>query len=241
MENVIKTVNLRKLYTTEEVETTALDGIQIEIKKGESLGIIGPSGAGKTTILNLLTNFYRPTSGKIIVNDFDLNNLNNILFRKNISYLPQNPELFNDTIRNNLLMGLKKKYTDRSLIKILNDCYCEFISDLPNKLDSVVGDRGLLLSGGQRQRLVIARAVINKSNIIILDEATTGLDDYSEKKTLETLKKIKKNTIQIISSHRINTVKNTDKILYINKENNYLFGKTHLLIKQKTIKKFFNK
>ncbi len=215
--------------------------LNFSLHKGESLGIVGRSGSGKTTILNLLTNFYKPISGMILINNKNINCLDTDSFRKRISYLPQNPELFNDTIRNNLLYGLKKKIDDKFLIDLLKKCYCEFISDLPEKLDSKVGDRGLLLSGGQRQRLVIARAILNNSDLIIMDEATTGLDDYSEKRSLQTLKSIKSSTIQIISSHRMNTIKNTDKILFIDKNKGYIFGKTKHLLNSKKIRDFFKK
>ena len=98
-----------------------------------------------------------------------------------------------------------------------------------------------MLSGGQRQRLVIARAILNNSDLIIMDEATTGLDDYSEKRSLQTLKSIKSSTIQIISSHRMNTIKNTDKILFIDKNKGYIFGKTKHLLNTKKIRDFFKK
>ena len=123
---------------------------------------------------------------------------------------------------NNLLVGINNK-VDKKILDVLNDCFCDFIYDLPKKLDNIVGDRGMLLSGGQRQRLVIARAVLNKSELIILDEATNGLDESSEMKIKETLKKFKKNTMQIICSHRISTIENTDKLLYLNNGKNKLF------------------
>ena len=162
-------------------------------------------------------------------------------FRKKISYLPQNPELFNDTIKNNLLLGISRNIEDEELIYVLNECYCDFVFRLPKKLESTVGDKGMLISGGQRQRLVIARAILNKSELIILDEATSGLDEKSESKIKSTLRKIKNDTIQIISSHRISTIENTDKLLYLGHSEFNKFGQTKKLLNDNRIMNLFNK
>ena len=198
---------------------------------GQSLGIIGQSGSGKSTLLNILTGFYSPISGNIKINKKKMNELNLLEFRKKISYLPQNPELLNDSIINNLVIGNKRRIEKKEIKKVIKECYGDFIFDLPDGLNTIVGDRGLMLSGGQRQRLVIARAILNNSELLILDEATNGLDENSEKKIIDTLFNLKSKLIQIISSHRISTIENTDKLIYLVKGKIKYFGKTKILLK----------
>ncbi len=170
-----------------------------------------------------------------------MNELNLLEFRKKISYLPQNPELLNDSIINNLVIGNKRRIEKKEIKKVIKECYSDFIFDLPDGLNTIVGDRGLMLSGGQRQRLVIARAILNNSELLILDEATNGLDENSEKKIIDTLFNLKSKLIQIISSHRISTIENTDKLIYLVKGKIKYFGKTKILLKKPDIKAFFNK
>ena len=133
-----------------------------------------------------------------------------------------------------------KEELKKEIKKVIKECYGDFIFDLPDGLNTIVGDRGLMLSGGQRQRLVIARAILNNSELLILDEATNGLDENSEKKIIDTLFNLKSKLIQIISSHRISTIENTDKLIYLVK------GKLNILeklefAKKPDIKAFFNK
>ncbi len=218
-----------------------LSNINFKINRGESVGLIGESGSGKSTLLNVLTGFYKHKTGNLFINGKKIEQININDFRKKISYIPQSPELFNDTILNNLLVGMNNKVDKKKILDVLNDCFCDFIYDLPKKLDNIVGDRGMLLSGGQRQRLVIARAILNRSELIILDEATNGLDENSEMKIKETLIKFKKNTMQIVCSHRISTIENTDKLLYLENGKLIKFGKTKILLNDSKIKKFFNK
>ena len=154
-----------------------------------------------------------------------MNELNLLEFRKKISYLPQNPELLNDSIINNLVIGNKRRIEKKEIKKVIKECYSDFIFDLPDGLNTIVGDRGLMLSGGQRQRLVIARAILNNSELLILDEATNGLDENSEKKIIDTLFNLKSKLIQIISSHRISTIENTDKLIYLVKGKIKYFGR----------------
>ncbi len=231
--NVSFTYDNRKKY--------ALKNINLDLSYGQSLGIIGESGSGKSTLLNVLTGFYLPTLGFIKINDKKMNELNLFEFRKKISYLPQNPELLNDSIINNLVIGNDRRIKKEEIKKVIKECYCDFIFELPKGLNTVVGDRGLMLSGGQRQRLVIARAILNNSELLILDEATNGLDENSEKKIKNTLSNLKPKLIQIISSHRISTIENTDKLIYLVKGKIKYFGNTRILLKKPDIKKFFNK
>lgn len=228
-------------FTYDNREKHALKNINLDLSYGQSLGIIGQSGSGKSTLLNILTGFYSPISGNIKINKKKMNELNLLEFRKKISYLPQNPELLNDSIINNLVIGNKRRIEKKEIKKVIKECYSDFIFDLPDGLNTIVGDRGLMLSGGQRQRLVIARAILNNSELLILDEATNGLDENSEKKIIDTLFNLKSKLIQIISSHRISTIENTDKLIYLVKGKIKYFGKTKILLKKPDIKAFFNK
>ena len=237
--NSVKFENVFFKYEKKNINT--LNNISFAVHKGESLGLIGSSGSGKSSLLNILTGFYKIDAGKILINNSDLNKMHIKNFRKRISYLPQTPELFNNTIKKNLLLGITRKVQSDELISVLKKCYCDFVFRFPEKLDSKVGDRGMLISGGQRQRLVIARAILNKSDLIILDEATNGLDEKSEKKIKYTLQKFKNKTIQIICSHRISTIENTDKLLYLDNGNLIKFGRTKTMLNDKMIKNFFNK
>ncbi len=228
-------------FSYEKNNKNILNDISFSINKGESLGLIGSSGSGKSTLLNILTGFYKIDTGKILINDKDLNKVHMKNFRQKVSYLPQNPELFNNTIKKNLLLGITRRIKNNELISVLKECYCDFVFRFPKKLEETVGDRGMLISGGQRQRLVIARAILNKSELIILDEATSGLDENSESRIKSTLKKIKSKTIQIVCSHRISTIENTDKLLYLENGKLIRFGKTKSMLNDKRIKNFFNK
>ena len=230
--------NLNFSYSNLRNQKNLVD-INFKINRGKSIGLIGESGSGKSTLLNILTGFYKHNSGHLFINNKKIKQLDVNHFRKKISYIPQSPELFNDTILNNLIIGIDREIDKKMILKILKDCYCDFIFNLPKKLDNIVGDRGMLLSGGQRQRLVIARAILNKSELIILDEATNGLDENSEMKIKKTLQRFKKNTIQIICSHRISTIENTDKLLYLNNGKLVFFGDTKINLNKEVIRKFF--
>ena len=236
----IKVKNLTHKYASNKINI--LEKVNLNLKLGQSVGLIGESGSGKSTLLNILTGFYKPQNGKIIINEQDINFINLSKYREKISYLPQNAELFNCSILENLTFGRKKnEISEKEINSCLESAHCKFVFDLPKKTEEIIGDRGQLLSGGQRQRLVIARAILNNSEILILDEATNGLDEASEKKIMETLKKIKNKSIQIICSHRISTIANTDKLIYLQKGKIYRFGNTKVLLKDKAIRNFFNR
>lgn len=240
-DNIDSVIFENVFFNYEKNNKNVLNDISFSINKGESLGLIGSSGSGKSTLLNILTGFYKIDSGKILINHKDLNKIHMKNFRQKVSYLPQNPELFHNTIKKNLLLGITRRIKKNELISVLKECYCDFVFHLPKKLEETVGDRGMLISGGQRQRLVIARAILNKSGLIILDEATSGLDENSESRIKSTLKKIKSKTIQIVCSHRISTIENTDKLLYLEDGKLIRFGKTKSMLNDKRIKNFFNK
>jgi subfamily B ATP-binding cassette protein MsbA len=197
-------------------EKSSLNNINLTIKKGEAIALVGSTGSGKTTIVNLLTRFYNPTSGNISINDEDIFSFEIESYRSNFSYVDQNVRLFNDTISGNIAFGQKETMPMDSIInaaKISNAI--EFIEKLDNKFDSNIGEDGVTLSGGQRQRLSIARAIAKDSPILILDEATSALDSATEKLVQSAIDKMQKDKTTIIIAHRLSTIQNADRIVVL--------------------------
>jgi subfamily B ATP-binding cassette protein MsbA len=195
---------------------TSLHQVDLTIKNGETIALVGPTGSGKTTLVNLLTRFYNPTSGKITINNEDISEFDLVSYRSNFSYVDQNVRLFNDSISGNIAFGQKNtmsKETITNAAKISNSN--EFIEKLDNKYDSEIGEDGVTLSGGQRQRLSIARAIAKDSPILILDEATSALDSATEKLVQSAINKMQKNRTTIIIAHRLSTIKNADRIVVL--------------------------
>ena len=197
-------------------EKSSLNNINLTIKKGETIALVGSTGSGKTTIVNLLTRFYNPTSGNILINDEDIISFELESYRSNFSYVDQNVRLFNDTISGNIAFGQKETMPMDLIIdaaKVSNAI--EFIEKLDNKFDSNIGEDGVTLSGGQRQRLSIARAIAKDSPILILDEATSALDSATEKLVQSAIDKMQKDRTTIIIAHRLSTIQNADRIIVL--------------------------
>lgn len=198
-----------------------LTGMSLEIPKGATVALVGQSGAGKTTIADLIVGLYRPEAGRILVDDTDLAAIDLRQYRARIAYVSQDPVLFHDTIRNNLTLGLEREVNDGELREACEQAGAwEFVAKRAEGLDAVVGDRGVQLSGGQRQRLVLARALLRQPEILILDEATSALDQESEQwiaRTLAALQSGRHLTIVIIA-HRYTTIQHADLIIEIRKE-----------------------
>ena len=195
---------------------SSLNNINLTIKKGEAIALVGSTGSGKTTIVNLLTRFYNPTSGNISINDEDIFSFEIESYRSNFSYVDQNVRLFNDTISGNIAFGQKETMPMDLIIdaaKVSNAI--EFIEKLDNKFDSNIGEDGVTLSGGQRQRLSIARAIAKDSPILILDEATSALDSATEKLVQSAIDKMQKDRTTIIIAHRLSTIQNADRIIVL--------------------------
>jgi subfamily B ATP-binding cassette protein MsbA len=195
---------------------SSLNNINLTIKKGETIALVGSTGSGKTTIVNLLTRFYNPTSGNILINDEDIISFELKSYRSNFSYVDQNVRLFNDTISGNIAFGQKETMPMDLIIdaaKVSNAI--EFIEKLDNKFDSNIGEDGVTLSGGQRQRLSIARAIAKDSPILILDEATSALDSATEKLVQSAIDKMQKDRTTIIIAHRLSTIQNADRIIVL--------------------------
>ena len=216
MNAVTGDIRYEKVSFSYDNETSSLNQINLTISNGETIALVGSTGSGKTTLVNLLTRFYSPTSGKITINNKDINEFDLVSYRSNFSYVDQNVRLFNDSISSNIAFGQKDKM---SLERITNAAKIsnsnEFIEKLDNKYDSEIGEDGVTLSGGQRQRLSIARAIAKDSPILILDEATSALDSATEKLVQSAINKMQKGRTTIIIAHRLSTIKNADRIIVL--------------------------
>lgn len=192
-----------------------LEGINLTILSNEKLAIVGKSGSGKTTLVNLIPRFYDISSGKLMIDSEDIENYSLRSLRSNISLVTQEVTLFNDTIFNNIAYG---KYTDDEVRRAVSSAHMdEFIDSLPDGLNTVVGDQGILLSGGQRQRIAIARALLKDAPILILDEATSALDSESEQHIQKALDQLMENRTTLVIAHRLSTIENADRIIVLSK------------------------
>ena len=203
---------------------------------------VGHSGAGKSTIINLLPRFYDPQQGKILIDDQDITKVALNSLRKNISLVSQDIILFDDTIKNNIayanLDASQEEIEEAAKYSFAN----EFIDKLPNKYESIIGENGIRLSGGEKQRLSIARAILKKSPIILLDEATSSLDAETENKIQKAITYLTKGRTTIVIAHRLSTILNADKIYVIDKGKVIGEGKhEELLNSSEVYKNFYEK
>ena len=195
-----------------------LDNVNIDIKSGESIALVGPSGGGKTTICNLIPRFYELTDGSIKIDGTDIRDVTLKSLRENIGIVQQDVYLFSGTVRENIEYG-NPGATDEEIFEAARLAGAgEFIEKLPNGFDTYVGERGVKLSGGQKQRISIARVFLKNPKILILDEATSALDNESEYLVQQSLERLAKGRTTITVAHRLTTVKNADKILVITKD-----------------------
>lgn len=196
---------------------SSLKDITLDVQAGETIAIVGPSGAGKSTLLNLVIGFIRPTSGSILLDGRDMNNLDLRTYRRFLSVVPQNTVLFEGTLRENILYGTRK-VDEAQLQKAIEDANAtEFIAKLPNGLDTVIGENGSKLSGGQRQRIAIARALIRNPRVLILDEATSALDTASETLIQQAMERLMKGRTTFVVAHRLSTIRNADRIVVLDR------------------------
>ncbi|MGA8707568.1 MAG: lipid A export permease/ATP-binding protein MsbA [Steroidobacteraceae bacterium] len=189
--------------------------ISLEVPPGTTVAIVGRSGSGKSTLVSLLPRFYDPTSGTVLIDGVDIREYPLFDLRRQISLVSQEVVLFNDTIRNNILFGATD-IDEAQLVAAARAAYVlEFVDPLPQGLDTLVGDRGVLLSGGQRQRIAIARALLRDTPILILDEATSALDTAAERHIQAALDQLVRNRTTFIIAHRLSTVEHADRILVL--------------------------
>ena len=198
-------------------EIKALNNISFDIDKGESIAIVGRTGSGKSTIINLISRMYKPTSGRIEIDGIPIEKINLKSLRSGISLVPQEALLFSDTISNNIAFGSKEELTQQTIEAVAEKAAIhDNIKGFPKGYQTIVGERGVTLSGGQKQRISIARALIRTSSILIFDDCLSAVDNETEEKILASIKKegVKKTTITI--SHRISSIQHVDKIIVLN-------------------------
>ena len=225
-----------------ENEVQTLDNINLQIDPGKMTALVGLSGSGKSTILNLIPRFYNVTSGKIKFDDQVINNLTLNSLRKEISLVSQDTTLFDDTIRNNIAYANLDASIEEITEAAKKSYASEFIEKMPDKYETIIGENGLRLSGGEKQRISIARAMLKKSSIILLDEATSSLDAETERKIQEALTLLTKNKTTVVIAHRLSTILNSDKIYVINAGKVVASGKHQDLLSSSSIyKNFYDK
>ncbi|WP_018931193.1 ABC transporter ATP-binding protein [Gracilibacillus lacisalsi] len=190
-----------------------LTDFQLEVKPGETIAFVGESGAGKSTILNLVTGFYRPSNGRILIDDVVMDDLSMRSFRKKIAVVPQNTILFSGSIRENITYGLAEVTEEEVQQAVQMANLQDIIDELPDGLETKIGEHGDRMSGGQRQRIAIARAFIRKPQMVILDEATSALDNVSEKLIQDAMQELIKGKTTFIVAHRLSTIRDADRIV----------------------------
>jgi len=232
--------NINFSYNAEEAIT--LKSISLDFEGGKMTSLVGHSGSGKSTIMSLIPRFYDAQSGDILIDNQSIYQTTIDSIRKEISMVSQETTLFDDTIKNNIKYA-KENATDEEVYEVAKLSFCEeFIKNLPNKFDTLIGENGVRLSGGEKQRLSIARAMMKKSSIILLDEATSSLDTETESKIQEALKILTKNKTTIVIAHRLSTILNSNNI-YVIDEGKVIDSGHHkdLMNKSKLYKSFYEK
>jgi len=202
-------------HYSDSSEAEVFSGLNLDIKPGEKIGLVGPSGGGKSTVTKLLLRFEDIQSGSICIDDQDIATVTQASLRVAITYVPQESLLFHRTIRENIMYG-NTKATEAEVERVAKDAYAhEFIMGLPKGYETVVGERGVKLSGGQRQRIAIARAMLKEAPILVLDEATSALDSESEKVIQEALWELMRTRTAVVIAHRLSTIQRLDRIIVL--------------------------
>jgi ATP-binding cassette subfamily B protein len=196
-------------------DVVALDKLSLQVNPGETVAFVGPSGAGKTTVVQLLQRFYDPNSGRVMLDGMDLQNLNRADFRQHMALVPQDPVIFAASARDNIRFG-RLDASDAEVEAAARAAAAhDFIAALPEGYDSFVGERGVMLSGGQKQRIAIARAILRDAPVLLLDEATSALDAESERAVQGAVDQMRAGRTTLIVAHRLATVKKADRIVVL--------------------------
>ena len=236
-------IEIKNVYFKYDVnENNVLENITLNFEGGKMTALVGHSGSGKSTILNLIPRFYQPEDGDLLIDNQSIYDAKISSLRENISLVSQETTLFDDTIKNNIKYA-NENVTDEEIFEVakLSNAH-DFIEKLPNKYETIIGENGVRLSGGEKQRISIARAMIKKSQIILLDEATSSLDSETEKKIQDALKILTENKTTIVIAHRLSTILNSNNIYLIDSGKVIDSGKHEdLLIKSKLYKNFYEK
>ena len=236
-------INLKNIsFKYNSNEDNVLKNINLDFKGGKMTSLVGHSGSGKSTILNLIPRFYDVQSGEITIDNQSIYNSKISSLRKHISLVSQETTLFDDTIKNNIKYA-NENASDEEICEVAKLSYCEeFIEKLPDKYETLIGEDGVRLSGGEKQRISIARAMLKKSSIILLDEATSSLDAETEKKIQDALKILTNNKTSIVIAHRLSTILNSDRIYVVQSGKIMDYGvHDELLIKSDIYKNFYEK
>jgi subfamily B ATP-binding cassette protein MsbA len=215
LENIQGRVEFRNVFFGYEDNADVLHGLSLSAEPGQTVALVGPSGSGKTTIMNLLTRFYDPRSGSIYIDGQDLRTLHLKTFRSQLGIVLQDPFLFSGTIEENIRYGRPDASHEEVMQAAAEANALEFIEHLPEGFNTAVGERGGLLSGGQRQRISIARALLKRPRILILDEATSSLDNQSEQLVQEAMDRLMEGRTVFVIAHRLSTIQNADKIVVL--------------------------
>ncbi|MCY8091126.1 ABC transporter ATP-binding protein/permease, partial [Bacillus haynesii] len=202
-------------YTEENAE--ALHGVSFQAERGKTIGLIGATGSGKSSIIQLLSRFYEPTSGRITIDGKPLEHYSLKMLRSNIGVVPQESFLFSSTIRSNISYGKPDASMDEIIESAKRAQAHDFIMELPNQYDTMLGERGLGLSGGQKQRIAIARAICLNPGILILDDSTSAVDMETEHRIQLALREVMRDRTTFIIAHRISSLKHADEILVLDK------------------------
>ena len=203
-------------FSYNDESAPVLNDVSLSIEPGQSLAIVGQSGAGKSTLVGLLPRFYDIDSGEILLDGKSIRDYTIKSLRDNISLVSQDVILFNDTIKNNLAYGELRRHSEKELLQAAEAAHVlEFANEMPDGLETMVGDRGMLLSGGQKQRVAIGRALLKNAPLLILDEATSSLDTESERRIQEALDELMKNRTTLVVAHRLSTVERADRIVVL--------------------------
>ncbi|PEJ48336.1 multidrug ABC transporter [Bacillus wiedmannii] len=211
----------------------ALQNINVQIPINSMTAIVGHSGAGKSTLIDVLMGLIQPEKGQVLIDGTPLTTDNLLSLRRAISYVPQDPFLFNASIRNNLLM-IEPNASEEEIWDALSfAAAAEFVQTLPNGLDTLIGDRGVRLSGGERQRLVLARAILRKPSILVLDEATSALDTENEVKIQSAIERLKGTMTIVVIAHRLSTIRNADQVIVLGKGEIVQKGEFNQLAKER--------
>ena len=216
---IMGSVQFKNVSFSYDKKTTVLDGLNFKVNQGERIAFVGKSGVGKSTTIDLISGYYFPTKGAVLIDEHDTQAFDLTALRNGIAVVPQEPALFNDTVIMNIRYG-KLEATDSEVVEAAKKARAhEFIDELPEKYNQIVGERGVKLSVGQKQRIAIARAILRNPAILILDEPTSALDAETEKQIAKSFDELMKGRTTFIIAHRFSTVRKADRIFVFEKGN----------------------